>query len=548
MAVLALVGGIYAAGVLTAGGKFLPSRVVQDLAKVIRGSVGDFLPRQPAPDRVVTSTFLRLQLHAVTVPVERPGAGGGLTSAGDTLLLLTHDGAIWSVHGTTPRRTRMSPPANHFAAYKAAAEAGEYRHLQHALEYFRYNGILHCEHASGRFLVVSYTEWRPELACYGTALARLPLAGPDADPATIVAAPEDWEVFFRTKPCLPVKDTMRAIEGHMAGGRMACAAPGRVILGSGDYHWDGLYAPMALPQARDNDYGKVLEIDVATGESRHLSIGNRNVQGVMVDRSGRVWAVEHGPRGGDELNLVEPGRNFGWPEATLGTRYNRLPWPTTAPYGRHDGFDAPVHAWVPSIGISNLVQVQGFDPTWDGDFLVGSLKAGTLFRLRETEGRVLFAEPIEIGERMRYVHQHTDGRIVLWTDDGELVFVTKSAASQSFVVAEDTIEKLDLGPHRKAALSTAIATCGECHSLEPDEHRDAPSLANLHGRRPASTPYQGYSAALRSLGGAWTDEHIASYLVDPHGHAPGTTMPHPNLSAETIADLVALLRALGAPE
>ena len=306
----------------------------------------------------------------------------------------------------------------------------------------------------------------------------------------------------------------------MAGGRIAYAGPGKVILGSGDYHWDGLYAPRSLPQGTDNDYGKVIEINVATGESQHLSIGNRNVQGVMVDRGGHVWAVEHGPRGGDELNLVQKGRNFGWPDATLGTRYNKLPWPTTAPHGRHDGFDAPVHAWLPSIGVSNLVQVERFDSTWDGDFLVGSLKAGTLFRLRETDGRIVFAEPMEIGERIRYVHQHQDGRIVLWTDDAELVFVTKSAASQSFAYIEEAIEKLELEPRRKAGISMAILACAECHSFEPNEHRDAPSLANIHGRRTAATSFRGYSPALRSLGGAWTDERIASYLTYPTAMRP----------------------------
>jgi len=545
---VAALGAAFVAGLLLANSDILENRVVVDLEKRVRRLVSGVIPEPPVPDRTVPSTFLRLRLQTSRVPVDRPGAGGGLTSVGHTLLLLTHEGAIWSVHGTTPQRTRISAPDNHFAAYKAATETGKYRHLKHALEFFRYNDILHYEDVAGRFLVVSYTEWRPELECYGTALARMPLDVRDADPATMAAVPEEWAVFFRTKPCLPLKDTMRALEGHMAGGRIAYAGHGKIILGSGDYHWDGLYAPKSLPQGTDNDYGKVLEIDVATGESQHLSIGNRNVQGVMVDRGGRVWAVEHGPRGGDELNLVQKGRNFGWPEATLGTRYNKLPWPTTAPYGRHDGFDAPVHAWLPSVGISNLLQVESFDSTWDGDFLVGSLKAGTLFRLREMDGRILFAEPIEIGERIRYVHQHTDGRIVLWTDDGELVFVSKSAASQSFAYVEETIERLKLEPQRKAGLSTAVMACAECHSFEPDEHLDAPSLANIHGRRPAVTSFRGYSAALRSLGGAWTDERIASYLADPHGHAPGTTMPNPNLPAETIADLVALLRAVSAPE
>jgi len=547
LATLAVLGAIFAAGVISTKRELYPSRIIVRIDHKLRTMVAGLL-EQPTPDRNVSSTFLALRLQTVKVPVDRPGAGGGLASAGNTLLLLTHDGAIWSIEGTTPRRTRISTPENHFALYKEAAENGKFKHLQHRLVDFRYNDILHVEHESGNSLVVSYTEWRPEQECYGTALARLTLDAATADLTVLTAQPEDWEVLFRTRPCLPLKETMRALEGHMAGGRMDQTATGKIILGSGDYHWDGLYAPRALAQGADNDYGKIIEIDVATGESRHLSIGNRNVQGVIVDRTGRIWAVEHGPRGGDELNLVQEGRNFGWPLATLGTRYNKLPWPATAPNGRHDGFDEPVYAWLPSIGISNIIQVEGFDSTWDGDFLVASLQAGAVFRLRETDGRAMFAEPIKVGERIRYVHQHTDGRIVLWTDDAELVFVSKRAASQSFAYIEELIETLDLESRRRAALSHAIMACAECHSFEPNEHGGAPSLANVHGRPTAATAYSGYSAALRSVGGILSDERIASYLSDPQKHAPGTTMPHPGLPAETITDLVSVLRKISAPE
>ena len=216
IAVVAL-GAAFVVGLLAAHSELFANRVV-DLQKSVRRHVTGFMPERPAPDRTVASTFLRLRLHTIKVPVDRSGAGGGLTSAGDALLLLTHDGAIWSVQETTPQRTRISAPDNHFAAYKAAAETGKYKHLKHALEFFRYNDILHYEDVAGRFLVVSYTEWRPELQCYGTALARLPLDGPDAGPATMVAGPEGRGGLFPHEP-LPAAQGHDARAGRAHGGR-----------------------------------------------------------------------------------------------------------------------------------------------------------------------------------------------------------------------------------------------------------------------------------------------------------------------------------------
>lgn len=99
-----------------------------------------------------------------------------------------------------------------------------------------------------------------------------------------------------------------------------------------------------LAQAADNDYGKVLEIDLRTGTARALSRGHSNMQGIAVDSAGAIWTVEHGRRGGDELNLIVDDANYGWPEVTLGTRYNRTPWSGSGPYGRHDGYALPVFA------------------------------------------------------------------------------------------------------------------------------------------------------------------------------------------------------------
>ena len=86
--------------------------------------------------------------------------------------------------------------------------------------------------------------------------------------------------------------------------------------------------------------------------------------------------------------------NYGWPYVTYGTDYGQKTSRWSKFQGRHDGYNRPVFAWVPSIATSNLIQVEGFSPEWDGDLLVSSLKQRSLYRIRYRENRVIFVEPI----------------------------------------------------------------------------------------------------------------------------------------------------------
>ena len=145
---------------------------------------------------------------------------------------------------------------------------------------------------------------------------------------------------------------------------------------------------------------------------------------MTVTSSGALFSTEHGPKGGDELNLITEGSNYGWPNVSLGTGYKGYDLENHAPVGEHTSYQTPVFAWVPSIGPSNLIEVRGFDRRWDGDLLVASLKANSLFRLRLEGTRVLYAENIWVGQRIRDMLQLKNGTIVLWTDDTQLLFVS----------------------------------------------------------------------------------------------------------------------------
>jgi glucose/arabinose dehydrogenase len=146
------------------------------------------------------------------------------------------------------------------------------------------------------------------------------------------------------------------------------------------------------------------------------SYGHRNVQAAVLDARGELWTVEHGARGGDELNNPQAGKNYGWPVITYGVDYSgaRIGIGTA-----HAGMEQPVYYWDPVIAPSGATFYSGRAFTdWRGDLLVGSLRPGALVRLRIVNGRVAQEERYlaELGERIRDVREGPDGAIYLLTD------------------------------------------------------------------------------------------------------------------------------------
>ncbi len=99
--------------------------------------------------------------------------------------------------------------------------------------------------------------------------------------------------------------------------------------------------------------GKLLLVDTERRTAEVYSKGHRNAQGLLVHSSGILWATEHGPRGGGELNRIERGANYGYPLVSYGRDYRDRVWLYSREQGRHDGFVKPVFTWLPSLGISN---------------------------------------------------------------------------------------------------------------------------------------------------------------------------------------------------
>ena len=264
--------------------------------------------------------------------------------------------------------------------------------------------------AESRLVYLSYAEGPP--ASNATAVARAKLRGNQLS---------DLKVIYRVTPR---KDT----PVHY-GARMVFAADGTILLTTGD-GFDYREAAQDL----NNQMGKVIRINrdgtPAAGnpfpESPYVwSYGHRNPQGLAASGSGKVFLHEHGPKGGDEVNVIERGANYGWPAVTFGLDYNGA---YVSPFTELEGMTQPIHVWDPSIAPSGLAVYEGeLFAQWHGDLLVGALVDREVRRLDLEGDRVVGEESLfgELGERVRDVRTGPDGAIYLLTEGppGKLIRV-----------------------------------------------------------------------------------------------------------------------------
>ncbi|MEL6167651.1 MAG: PQQ-dependent sugar dehydrogenase [Pseudomonadota bacterium] len=489
------------------------------------------------------STFIRFRGELYPLPDSHFENGGGLTIWDGSLLLVDRRGSVFRfVDGEGLVRTAIETPEHGDDAYSAFAARPENADRRHRPDKLRYNDIMFVENEAFRGLVVSYNFFDPDRVCYGNRLAKLPV-GPDALPEAFQANASDWEVFFDAQPCLNFRPGGTAIEALQAGGRMDMHPDGRLILASGDFALDGITAPDIGLMDPDVHYGKILAVDISTGEAEAISVGHRNVQGVAVDVNGEIWSVEHGVRGGDELNHIAKGENHGWPREGLGTLYSGQPLPFEGPPGRHDVYDKPAFAWLPSAATSALESIDNFHPAWDGGLLVGSLSSPrfgqSLFHVRTEGERVVFVERIRLDRRVRYVQQFGD-RLALWLDPTDLLILEQVARFDPVQVAMAVLNENH--PDVADQVSATLKSCNECHSYEERVHLAGPSLNGVVGRSVAATSFEGYSEGLMAFGGTWTEARLAEYLVDPAAVVPGTSMPAMGLQEGPALD--ALIDAL----
>lgn len=241
---------------------------------------------------------------------------------------------------------------------------------------------------------------------------------------------EQVQVVFRAGP---------AHEGALHfGGAITFDPQGRLFLTLGERS-DREIRPQA--QQLDSHMGKVIRINadgavpadnpfVATPGARPeiWSLGHRNVQGVAVDATGAVWTIEHGTRGGDELNRPRPGGNYGWPVIAYGVEYSGRP--INEGVTAREGMEQPVYYWDPVIAPGGMTFYDGaMFPEWEGNLLVAALREKHIARLVIENGRVTGEERLltDLDQRIRDVAVGPDGAVWAITDEDEGVLVRLSA-------------------------------------------------------------------------------------------------------------------------
>lgn len=222
------------------------------------------------------------------------------------------------------------------------------------------------------------------------------------------------------------------------GGRLALLPDQTLLITLGD-GFD--YRQQA--QTLDNHFGKLIRINTDgsvppdnpfVGREGALpeifAWGLRNPQGLLVAADGTVWLHEHGPRGGDELNLIEAGKNYGWPAITYGMDYSGA---YVSPYTEAAGMEQPVVYWVPSIAPSGFTEYSGdIFPDWQDNLFVSALAEKSVRRL-VMKNRVVQSQEImftELEQRIREVRAGPDGYIYLLTDSNEGQLLRVSPAGQ----------------------------------------------------------------------------------------------------------------------
>ncbi|MDB5441458.1 MAG: hypothetical protein JWM33_3885, partial [Caulobacteraceae bacterium] len=276
-------------------------------------------------------------------------------------------------------------------------------------------------------------------------------------------------------------------------------------------------------------FGKTFGLDLATGKVTMRSLGHRNPEGMVLTADHQLLELEHGPEGGDELNRIEQGANYGWPYTVYGVEYGTFTWPIALKPPAGAKFTDAVYAFVPSIGSSSLIQVDHFSDRWAGDLLISSLKAQSLFRVHMGEGRVIYSEPIWIGTRIRDLVE-MEGRIVMLTDTPSLIYMDIDQP------------RMTANTHTSKDLDSSLTSCMACHHLGPtNPTHAAPSLTNIVGRPIASDDFASYSAGLKAKGGRWDKEAIIRFIRDPGSFAPGSVMPAQKLTEEQARHIVEVL-------
>lgn len=355
----------------------------------------------PRAERVIDTQAGRIQVQTVAGGLEHPW---GLAFLPDGHMLVTERPGRLRI---VSKEGRLSEPLAGIPQVLAEGQGGL---LDVALD---------PNFVSNRLIYLSYAE--PGEGGASTAVARAQLGD---------GALRDIQVIFRQQP--------KVSGPNHFGSRLVFSPDGKLFVTLGER--------FKFEPAQDllNHLGKIVRINPdgsvprdnpfvgrAGAKPKIWSYGHRNIQGAAIHPgSGVLWVNEFGPRGGDELNIPEPGRNYGWPLVSWGRHYfgKDIPDPPTRP-----DLAQSIYHWTPVISPSGMTFYTGeVFPAWRGNLLIGGLSSQALVRLVLDGQRVTGEERIPMGARIRDVRQRPDGAVYLLTDqsNGEILRLTPAGTGR----------------------------------------------------------------------------------------------------------------------
>lgn len=463
------------------------------------------------PVTVIETSRLPIVVKYVALPKGFPAGAGAIARLGDKLIIMSRMGDFYQYQSGVFSKIAWPKLPNNIEEY-IVSSLGPMNS-----DSLRASSIAYDE--SDHKVYVGYNKYVTPTK------NRLIVSSLEIDPVTLKEIGK-WEDLFES-------DLVGADYGSQAGGGRVIVKNGNIYVSIGYAEQSTIFDGKIVPASQNPTYtlGKVFKIDTRTRKADLLSMGNRNVQGMAFTRSGDLLASEHGPQGGDEINLIQKGSNYGWPYHTYGTDYGQYNY--TSPFAVPPKFVSsdPLYAFVPSMAISPLMLIEEFHPAWNGDLLLGSLKAQSLFRLVFRSRRVIISEPIWIGRRIRDIAPYPENQIVLLTDDSFLAFLS--------------VDTHLLRANKKNAgynFEPKLTRCLVCHHFEISTPVSvAPSLRSVFGRRIGSDTFDKYSTGMKKVSGTWDKETLTAFISNPESVIPGTSMPNLGLSSGEVDDIVKIL-------
>ena len=349
----------------------------------------------PADSLTVTSAYFDISLRKYKFPREVQGKGGAILAEKSNLIFASAEGDFFKINLKNMVYLENYLPKI-YLGQDSVKKSKKYTYQElppRVHDLYFYNG----------YYYVSYDKYNSAQDSIVFCLARMKKGS-------------RWEVLYESPPL----DVSYYAKG--SGGKIT-AFDNKVFFTVGDYSLDRInkLPSDVAPQNKKLPFGKVNYIDLNNKSFHIYSMGHRNPLGLLILRNGKMLSSENGPQGGDEINEIIEGKNYGWPYASFGTVYGDFSeYRDKLKNPLFQNYEPPIFAFVPSVAPTSMIQVFGFNKKWDGDILLGSLKAMTLFHLKLIDNRVVFSEPIPIGFRIRDLKQ-VDNKIIILDDEGALI-------------------------------------------------------------------------------------------------------------------------------